>query len=76
MWNKNWKKGIDYPEWGNTDVYKKTITGGYLYNGESPKDAYMRVSKAVAKRLYKHEMDEKVFEYNHMRPVQDHALLF
>ena len=27
MWNKNWKKGIDYPEWGNTDVYKKNITG-------------------------------------------------
>ena len=63
MWNKNWKKGIDYPEWGNTDVYKKTITGGYLYNGESPKDAYMRVSKAVAKRLYKPEMADKFFEY-------------
>ena len=42
MWNKDWKKGIDYPAWGDTDVYKKTITGGYLYNGESPRDAYMR----------------------------------
>ena len=24
MWNKNWKKGIDYPNWGDTDVSKKT----------------------------------------------------
>ena len=24
MWNKEWKKGIDYPEWGDTEVYKKT----------------------------------------------------
>ena len=32
MWNKDWKAGIDYPEWGDTEVYKKTIGGGYLYN--------------------------------------------
>jgi len=63
MWKNTWKKGVDYPEWGNTDVYKKTITGGYLYNGESPRDAYMRVSKAVARRLYKPEMAERFFEY-------------
>ena len=31
MWNKEWKKGIDYPAWGDTDVYKKTIAGGYLF---------------------------------------------
>ena len=30
MWNNNWKKGEDYPSWGETDVYKKTIGGGYL----------------------------------------------
>ena len=40
MWNKDWKKGIDYPKWGDTEVYKKTIGGGYLYNGENPKQAY------------------------------------
>ena len=40
MWNNNWIKGQDYPTWGDTEVYKKTITGGYLFNGESPKDAY------------------------------------
>ena len=30
MWNNNWKKNEDYPSWGDTDVYKKTIGGGYL----------------------------------------------
>mgnify|MGYP003122956664 FL=1 len=63
MWNKDWKKGIDYPTWGDTDVYKKTISGGYLYNGESPRDAYMRVSNTVAKRLYRPELAETFFEY-------------
>ena len=28
MWNNEWKKGVDYPSWGDTDEYKKTITGG------------------------------------------------
>ena len=63
MWNNEWKKGEDYPNWGDTEVYKKTISGGYLVNGESPKDAYWRVSKTVAKRLYKPELAEKFFEY-------------
>ena len=63
MWNNNWKKGEDYPAWGETDVYKKTITGGYLINGESPKDAYERVAKTIAKRLYKPELAEKFFDY-------------
>ena len=63
MWNKDWKKGIDYPAWGDTDVYKKTITGGYLYNGESPRDAYERVATTVAKRLYRPELAETFFEY-------------
>jgi len=63
MWNNDWKKGEDYPTWGDTDVYKKTISGGYLLLGESPKDAYMRVSKAVARRLYKPELADKFFDY-------------
>ena len=57
------EKGEDYPTWGDTDVYKKTITGGYLINGESPRDAYMRVAKTVAKRLYKPELADKFFDY-------------
>jgi len=63
MWNNEWKKGVDYPEWGDNEVYKKTIGGGYLYNGETPKEAYKRVSKTVAKRLFKPEMADVFFEY-------------
>ena len=36
MWSNRWKKGQDYPEWAEADVYKKTISGGYLFNGETP----------------------------------------
>ena len=63
MWNNDWKKGEDYPIWGDTEVYKKTISGGYLYQGESPKEAYWRVANAVARRLYKPEIAEKFFQY-------------
>lgn len=63
MWNNEWIKGQDYPSWGDTDVYKKTISGGYLLAGESPRDAYKRVATTVARRLYKPEMAETFFEY-------------
>jgi ribonucleoside-diphosphate reductase alpha chain len=63
MWNENWEKGIDYPKWGETEVYKKTISGGYLLDGETPREAYKRVSNTVARRLYKPEMADKFFEY-------------
>lgn len=62
-WNNDWVKGVDYPDWGDTEVYKKTITGGYLLLGETPKDAYMRVATTVARRLYKPELAEKFFDY-------------
>jgi ribonucleoside-diphosphate reductase alpha chain len=62
-WNNDWVKGVDYPSWGNTEVYKKTISGGYLMIGETPKDAYMRVANTVAKRLYKPELADKFFQY-------------
>ena len=63
MWNNEWKKGVDYPSWGDTEVYKKTIGGGYLLKGESPKDAYHRVCNTVARRLDRPEMADKFFEY-------------
>ena len=63
MWNNEWKKGIDYPTWGDTDVYKKTISGGYLLPWETPRDAYQRVATTVAKRLYKPELSETFFNY-------------
>jgi ribonucleoside-diphosphate reductase alpha chain len=62
-WNDEWVKGVDYPTWGDTEVYKKTITGGYLVFDETPRDAYMRVATTVARRLYKPELAEKFFEY-------------
>ena len=63
MWNNDWKKNVDYPSWGDTDVYKKTISGGYLFQNESPRDAYMRVATTVAKRLNRPELAETFFEY-------------
>ena len=63
MWNNEWKKGKDYPEWGDTEVYKKTIAGGYLLGSESPKDAYDRVCNTVAKRLDRPELEDVFFEY-------------
>ena len=63
MWNNEWKKGVDYPEWGDTEVYKKTIGGSYLVDEETPKDAYRRVSRAVSKRLYKPELEDVFFDY-------------
>ena len=63
MWNNDWIKGKDYPAWGDTEVYKKTIAGGYLVYDETPRDAYMRVAKTVARRLYKPELADKFFQY-------------
>ena len=63
MWNNEWIKGVDYPEWGDTDVYKKTISGGYLLKGETPRMAYERVCAAVGRRLDKPEMAGVFFDY-------------
>jgi ribonucleoside-diphosphate reductase alpha chain len=61
--NLNWERGVDVPEWGCTDVYLKTISKGYLLQGETPKDAYWRVSTTIAKRLGKPEMASKFFDF-------------
>jgi ribonucleoside-diphosphate reductase alpha chain len=58
-----WEIGVDYPEWANTEIYVKTISKGYLQEGEKPKDAYWRVSTAVAKRLGKPSLATKFFDY-------------
>ena len=58
-----WEIGTDFPVWGNTEVYVKTVSGGYLLKGETPKDAYWRVSTTVAKRLDKPELASKFFDY-------------
>ncbi len=56
-----WELGVDYPEWGNTEIYVKTISKGYLLEGETPKDAYWRVATAVARRLGKPSLASKFF---------------
>ena len=58
-----WTKGVDYPEWGHTDVYLKTISKGYLLPGETPKDGYWRVASTVANRLKKPELADTFFDY-------------
>ena len=63
QWNNDWVKGVDYPVWGNTEVYKKTIIGGYLLAGETPKAAYLRVANTVAQRLSRPELADRFFQY-------------
>ena len=58
-----WKLGVDFPEWANTEIYVKTISAGYLFGDEKPKDAYWRVSTTVARRLGKPELASKFFDY-------------
>ena len=58
-----WEIGVDFPTWGNTEIYVKTISRGYLLEGETPKDAYWRVAATAAKRLQKPEMASKFFDY-------------
>ena len=61
---RGWKLGVDFPEWANTEVYGKTISAGYLFGDEKPKDAYWRVSTTVASRLDKPELASKFFDYS------------
>ena len=58
-----WELDVDFPSWGNTEIYVKTISKGYLLPGEKPKDAYWRVATRVAQRLEKPQMATKFFDY-------------
>ena len=60
--NFGWEIGVDFPTWGNTEEYVKTITKGYLYGNETPSDAYRRVSNAVARRLNKPDLAQKFYD--------------
>ena len=59
-----WELGVDFPEWANTEVYVKTISAGYLFGDEKPKDAYWRVSTTVARRLGKPELATKLVQHS------------
>ena len=58
-----WELDVDFPSWGNTEIYVKTISKGYLLAGEKPKDAYWRVATRVAQRLNKPHLATKFFDY-------------
>jgi len=58
-----WERGTDYPEWGHTEVYLKTISKGYCLSHETPRDAYWRVCTVVANRLKRPELAKKFFDY-------------
>jgi ribonucleoside-diphosphate reductase alpha chain len=58
-----WEVGVHFPVWANTEVYVKTVSKGYLLEGETPKDSYWRVASAVAKRLKRPELASKFFDY-------------
>jgi ribonucleoside-diphosphate reductase alpha chain len=58
-----WEIDVDFPSWGNNEIYIKTISKTYLQAGEKPKDAYWRVATAVAKRLDKPQLATKFFDY-------------
>ena len=58
-----WELDVDFPSWGNTEIYVKTISKGYLLAGEKPKDAYWRVASRVAQRLNKPQLASKFFDY-------------
>ena len=58
-----WEVDVDFPQWGNNEIYVKTISKTYLQSGEKPKDAYWRVATAVAKRLDKPQLATKFFDY-------------
>ena len=61
--NLGWEIDVDFPSWANTEIYVKTISKGYLLDGEKPKDAYWRVATTVARRLGKPSMATKFFDY-------------
>ena len=46
-----WEIDVDFPSWGNTEIYVNTISKGYLLPGEKPKDAYWRVATRIGKDL-------------------------
>lgn len=60
--SKGWEVGIDYPEWGNNDLYLTTITGNYLDENESPKDAYKRLANTACKYLNRNDLFDEFFK--------------
>lgn len=58
---KGWKVGVDYPEWGNNELYLTTITGSYLNGDETPNMAYKRLAKTASYYLQMPELEEEFY---------------
>jgi len=58
----NWEVGVDYPEWGNNDLYLTTIKGGYLQKDESPKQAYQRLASTASKLLEDDSLEKEFYK--------------
>ena len=56
------KKKGEAPEWLEEKGFK-TLSGGYMLEGETPKKMWERVSKASADALKKPELTEKFFDF-------------
>ena len=57
---KDWKMGIDCPNWANDDY--KLMIQDYLLEGETPALAYIRVADSAANELGKPEMAKDFLE--------------
>ena len=64
-----WTIGIDYPAWGNNEMYLKKIKS-YLNNGETPYDLYTRLAKTASELI-----DPSVLRYK-MNKIELQAVLF
>jgi len=57
-----WVAGTDYPAWMN-EISLATISKGYLQLGETPKQAFKRVSSVIASRLRRPDLERKFYNY-------------
>lgn len=58
---RGWEVGVDYPEWGNNDLYLTTINGNYLNGDETPRLAYRRLAKTASDLLGDSKLEEEFF---------------
>ena len=58
----NLKNIGEAPQWMNEASFK-TLSKGYMLEGETPKGMYTRVAKTIANKLNKPEMEAKFFDY-------------
>lgn len=56
------KKSGEAPDWLSEDAYQM-LKGGYLLDGETPRDMYKRVAKAVASKLPNLNVEAVFFDY-------------